>query len=72
MRKSGDQGTSKSNELEARACASLVAYLCNQASDYNVRLSRCFIAYLTHCLVCEQDWYCDAVQGTAEDIETRT
>ncbi len=34
LRKSGDQGTSKSNEMEARACVSLVSYLCSESPDY--------------------------------------
>lgn len=43
VRRSGEQGTSKSNEAEARACASLVAYLCGVSPDINVHTAFSFI-----------------------------
>lgn len=38
VKKSGDLGTSKSNEMEARSCVSLVSFICSEAPDYNVHL----------------------------------
>jgi len=47
VRRSGDSGTSKSNEMEAKACCSLIAYLCDMAKDINVLSSEAFL-WLTH------------------------
>lgn len=66
VKKSGDLGTSKSNEMEARSCVSLVSFLCSQAPDYNVHhITNAHINLIV--LVCRQDWYCDSVQGTTPD-----
>lgn len=68
VRRSGDQGTSKSNEVEAKACLALVCYLCSQARDINVKHAySLYRINLCVNVVCWKDWYCDTVQGSKED-----
>lgn len=67
VRRSGDQGTSKSNELEAKACVALVSYLCSEARDINVKATIFMLGSEQLSIVRREDWHCDALQGPAAD-----